>query len=227
MNRRVLTSRAAALFACSLMLTLAPRAAAVAPNLLDDFQSGTTLGWIGSPTSNVSDAGPAGAGDNALLVSVGNRAAIYNQSQWTGNYIGAGITKLAMDVRNVSQTTLQLRIGIANGAFGPGGDGDTYVSVTPITVPTDNAWRRIEFDMSPSAFSPHNTNTNPAPSAAAALAALTHLRILHNPNPNDFRGATGALEFYLDNIQAVPEPAGGALAALGFATLAARRRRRR
>ena len=32
---------------------------------------------------------------------------------------------------------------------------------------------------------------------------------------------------YLDNIQAVPEPTGGALIGLGFAAMAARRRRRR
>jgi hypothetical protein len=216
----------AALVTSACWLSAARPAAAVSSNLKDDFENGTTQGWSGSTTTNVADAGPAGAGDNALLVSSSNRILTHNTSQWLGNYTAAGVTQLALDVRNASQIELQLRIGIANGSFGPGGDGDTYVSSSPIAVAADNAWHHIVFDVSPAAFSPHATNTNPTPSAAAALASLTHLRILHNPSPNDFRGAVGAADFYLDNIQAIPEPAGGALAALAAAALAARRRRR-
>jgi hypothetical protein len=216
-----------ALVALGLCASAPQQAAAVTPSLIDDFEDGTTKGWSGSVTSNVADAGPAGAGDNALLVSSSNRIVTINSAQWAGDYIAAGITQLAMDVRyggSVDLPGLQLRIGIANGSFGPGGDGDTYVSASPIAVAGDGAWHHIVFDVSPAAFSPHGTNTNPNPDAAAALASVTHLRILHNPNP-DFKGANGAADFYLDNIQAVPEPSAGALAAIAATAWAARRRR--
>jgi hypothetical protein len=226
---RAKTALVAALATAAFLLSAGQQAAAVSFNLKDDFEGGTTLGWTGSTTSNVADAGPAGAGDNALLVEAGNRIVVYNTAQWTGNYTAAGITHLAMDLRNTAAFPLQLRIGIANGNFAPNGDGDTYVSNddNDITVANDGAWHHIVFDVGPSAFSPSTFNSNSAPSAAAALAALTHLRILHNPTAGDFRGAQVPAEFYLDNIQAIPEPTGGALAALAATALVARRRLRR
>jgi hypothetical protein len=216
----------ATLVTSAFWLSVLPQAAAVSFNFKNDFEGGTTSGWGGSTTTNVADAGPTGIGDNALLVSSGNRVLTFNTSpDWTGDYAAAGITQLAMDVRHANGFDLSLRIGIANGAFGPNGDGDTYVSASPIVVPNDDGWHHIVFDVSPSAFSPSNANNNPTPSAGAALASLTHLRILHNPSDGDFRGAQVPAEFYLDNIQAIPEPAGGALAAIAAAALAARRRR--
>jgi hypothetical protein len=141
--------------------------------------------------------------------------------------VAAGITRLEMDVRhaNASLSNLEMRIGIANGAFGPNGSGDTYVTSASMAVPNDGAWHHIAFDLRPPAFTPHSENTNPAPDAAAALANVTQLRILHNPTP-DFRGALGGAQFYLDNIHAVPEPAGAVLAACTIAAAGAMRRRR-
>ncbi len=213
----------------ALGLSAAAPAGAVTPNVKDDFESGTTLGWGGSTTSNVPDVGPGGAGDNALLVSAGNRVATFNEAQWAGNYISAGIAQLSMDVRhaNANIANLQMRIGFANGAFGPNGTGDTYVTNYAIAVPNDDAWHHIVFNISPSDFDPHNQNTNPTPNAATALASLTQLRILHNPTPMDFRGAQTGAEFYLDNIQVVPEPTGAAIALSAGAALLVRRRLRR
>jgi MYXO-CTERM domain-containing protein len=203
----------------------------VTPNLIDDFQGGTIQGWLGSPTSNVADEGPGGVGDNALLVSAGNRVVTFNEMQWTGNFTAAGISQIAMDVRhaNANLANLSMRIGIGTDGFvgggGPNGIGDTYLTAA-INVPNDDAWHRIVFSVTAADFTPSSSNNNPTPDAAAALADVSHFRILHNPTDGDFRGAQAGADFYLDNIGVVPEPTSAALAAAAVAALAARRRKR-
>jgi hypothetical protein len=210
-----------------ILLITAQAANAVSFGALDDFEAGTTAGWGGgAPTSNVADAGPAGVGDNALrIAATGGRVAIVNTAQWTGDYIAAGVTKLLMDVRNDNAFTLQMRLGLAKGAVGPGGAGDTYVSASAAAVPSDGLWHRIAISLSAADLVPHAANTNPAPDGAAALASVSHFRILHNPVA-DFLGGVGPATFHLDNIRAVPEPATLALAACATVILAIRRRSR-
>ncbi|HEX6962140.1 MAG TPA: PEP-CTERM sorting domain-containing protein [Lacipirellula sp.] len=200
---------------------------AVTVGAIDDFQDGTTAGWGGGGgASNLADAGPTGAGDNALRVATGSgRVAIVNTTQWTGDFLAAGVTQLQMDIRNESGFPLEMRIGVANGPVGSGGAGDTYVSAMSVPVVADSQWHRIALSLSPADFIPHTANTNPAPNAAAALANVSHFRILHNPMAN-FLGAMGPATFYLDNIRAVPEPHAATLALLALGLIAARQPRR-
>jgi len=176
---------------------------AVTLGQIDDFQNGTTQGWGGSLTSNVADAGPNGVGDNALRVDSNNRVVTINSTQWVGDYTAAGITQVLIDVKHNSAFALEMRLGTARGSFGINGTGDTYVSAESISVPGDNAWHSITIPILATDLVPSFANTSDPPNAAAALAGLTHLRILHNPAPNDFRGALGNVEFFLDNIQVV------------------------
>lgn len=213
--------------AFSLVTFLVMQSHAATLGAIDDFQHGTTAGWGGGGgASNIADAGPAGPGDHALRVATSSsRVAIVNTSQWTGDFIAAGITQLEMDVRNENGFPLAMRIGFAKGAIGSGGAGDTYVSAASVPVASDGQWHRITLNLSPADFIPHTANSNPTPDAAAALAAVSHFRILHNPVPN-FLGATGPATFFLDNIHAVPEPCTLTLAGLTLALAAARGRRR-
>ena len=211
-----------------LLSLLAGSASAITLGMVDDFQAGTTAGWGGgTPTTNVADSGPGGVGDNALRVAAtGGRVVIVNTAQWTGNFTAAGVTNLLMDVRNENDFPLALRIGFAQGALGSGGAGDTYVSATAASVPSDGQWHRVALSLAPGSFVPHTANSNPTPDAGAALAAVSHFRILHNPAAN-FLGANGPATFYVDNIRAVPEPTAWALAAGGLGLLEVRRRRAR
>jgi len=209
-----------------LMSLSASAVQAVTLGQIDDFQDGTTQGWRGSPTSNAADAGPNGAGDDALFVDSDGRIVTFNTAQWIGNFTAAGITQISIDVRNQNAFDLELRLGIAGGAVGPGGSGDTYVSSQSINVPGDGAWHSILFPILTSDFDPTSINSSSTPDASVALANQTHLRILHNPAPNSFLGVTGGGEFFLDNIQAIPEPATGMLLLLGVASLLLKRRSR-
>ncbi len=114
-----------------LLFTLlsAPGAGAIAILLVDDFQDGTTQGWSAgsitnpNPPQNAPNAGPAGAGDHALLITaVGgfgpgsnlvalNPVPFTGPSQWTGNYSAAGVAMIFMSVRNPSASALTLRLG--------------------------------------------------------------------------------------------------------------------
>ncbi len=172
----------------------APRtASAITLGQVDAFDSGVA-GWGGSPTSNVA---------GSLSVNSSNRVVTFNELQWTGDYIAAGVSRITMDVLHQNPFNLQLRLGIAKGPFGSTGSGDTYVTNDSISVPNDGSWHTISFDVTPSDFVASFANTVPTPNAAAALAAVSHLRILHNPEAGDFRGAPGGGEFRLDNITAL------------------------
>jgi hypothetical protein len=184
---------------------LARPAAAITLGQVDDFEGGTTQGWTsgGSTTTSIAaNAGPGGAGDDALNVQADNRTVVFNEMQWKGNYIAAGVNQITMDVRHENTFSLQLRIGISNGPFGGQGSGDTYVSASAVAVPNDGAWHNIVFDMAPSAFVPTINNSSASPDAAAALANVTHFRLLHNPGPQEFIGAPAGGSFRLDNITA-------------------------
>jgi hypothetical protein len=216
-------------FCLPLLLIAAERAWAVSVGVVDDFQNGTTQNWGGgSVTTNVANAGPAGAGDNALSAVSSGRVVVLNESQWTGNYLATGAVAILMDVRNANTFPLSLRLGIASGVIGSGGTGDTYVSANPIVVTNDNRWHHVSFPIFPvGSFVASTTNTNPAPNFTMALSNVSQLRILHNPTAS-FLGANGPATFFLDNIFAtqLPEPGTMALAASAFLPWLARRRAR-
>jgi hypothetical protein len=204
----------------ALVLSLADRVVAVSLGMVDDFQAGTTAGWGGgAPAAIVPNVGPTGAGDNALsITATTGRVAIVNTAQWTGDYGAAGVTKILVDVRHQNTFPLQLRLGLASGAVGSGGAGDTYVSAVAVPAPNDGQWHRVALSLAPADFVPHTANSNPSPNAAAALANVSHLRILHNPVAN-FLGANGPATLFLDNIQTIPEPTALVLTACAIGAL--------
>jgi hypothetical protein len=170
---------------------------------IDNFENLGLNGWGASSvtSTNIADAGPSGAGDNALQVAFARMFVFHNSAQWTGNYIAAGVGRISMDVQHQNAFPLQLRLGIAKGVFGSEGTGDTYVTNYSIAVPNDNQWHHITFDASPADFIA--TSGNPGPSnPTAALMGVTHLRILHNPVAGDFRGAFAPGMMRVDNILA-------------------------
>ena len=181
---------------------------AISLSLVENFSSPTT--WTSgspNPTPPVirENFGPAGTGDSALLVvssvgsGPGSRLITFDQSTWTGNYSGQGVTGLRMDLRNTGTSNLFIRIAVN----GPGG---WFVS-DGHAVDAGLGYANFLFDLSPAALNPAKTN-NPilGTDRDATLASVTEVRIIHNTASDSAIGAEANASLRIDNITAVPEP---------------------
>ncbi len=207
-----------------------PAGATITLGQVDDFQSGDNEWGPDSVLDVVANAGPLGTGDNALYINGGivrhGHSDITSDpsmtDQWDGNWTAEKVTHIRLDVRNPNAFQLVLKLGLA-GPDGPGSffTGDTYLSTNAITVPADNIWHTILFDVTAAGWTEYSGSD-----INAALQNVTHLRVIHNlgtGSPPPYRGA--ASEMHLDNITAIPEPATLALIAVGSSACLFLRRR--
>jgi hypothetical protein len=221
----------------ALVATATTSHGAVILGQVDTFEDGTTQEWsIGSifgghpaPPANVPSGGPAGVDDNYLRLTAlggggaGSRLSVLNRSQWSGDYLAAGVSRIQLDVRNFGPEDVVLRLGF----FDPVGGAPTNGAVTDgVPVFAGGEWQRIEFLTTPA------TMTTLFGDVTALMSNVTEVRLFHNPNPT-FPGpglgppTVNAL-VGIDNIRAVPEPGWGvAVAVVGCYWLRRERRRYR
>jgi hypothetical protein len=178
---------------------------------------------------NVPTGGPAGAGDAFLQqtslggVGPGSRLAVFNGSQWAGNYLVAGIGAIAMDAKNFGATSLFLRLAFEDPFGGPPAD---VAFSSAVVVPAGSGWVHIVFPIEPGDLTAGLGSVN------TALANTTLLRLYHSDVPNFpnpiFPIPAIVAQLGVDNIEAlaapVPEPA-ACLLLLGGVAAAMRRRR--
>lgn len=187
-----------------------------------DFETGSKDGWqhpvaSGNQTAIQMD-GPL---NNILLVTSsggsgpGSRLVVPNTTDpWKGNYTAAGITAVEMDLVNNSGLTLSMRVGIEGGA-----PGNRWTSITPVSLsPSQRGTFRFDLDSSSLSAAGGNNLTT-------ALVDVTQIRILHNPNAGDFKGANVSGSFTVDNITLVPEPSSSSMFFIGSTILLIRRKR--
>lgn len=186
---------------------IAPAAQAVSLGQSDTFEDGTTQGWgIGSGSggpaapANVGTGGPAGDGDGYLkLTSLGgsgpgSRLVAFNNGQWTGDFLTAGISALRMDLRNFGPTALTIGLAL-NGS----------VSTRDVhTLDAGGDWQTVTFSLSPADLVPGGDAAN------SALGNVTQLRIFHGEaalgGGLSFPGPAMVASLGVDNVTAVPEP---------------------
>jgi len=196
-----------------------PTAPAVVLMQLETFDAPTA--WAAgnphpNPPSIQPDSGPEGTGDPALSINArsgsgpGSRLAAFNVTDWTGDYLSAGIDALTMDLRNQSLLSSEMRVAVN----GPGG----WFVTDSETLGTFSTWTSVKFDLSPDSLL-----TAGGSNASSTLAAVTELRILHSTVPT-FQGGAGQRTVLVDNIQAVPEPESMILAGLAALSLFRRKR---
>ncbi len=207
---------------------------AVGPGEVDTFSSGTE-GWFAgggpsgqmppTPPTVVAGGGPGGASDSFLVLTAngsdapGGRLVGMNAAQWAGDYTAAGITAIAMDLRNLGPSELSVRLYFEDPIPGP--PANEALTTFSVVLPVGGGWTHAVFPIAASDL------TVLQGSAATLLAHTTVLRIFSGAAP-DFPPAriTGALG--VDNIQAiaaVPEPASVALLGAGLGWIALRSRR--
>jgi len=207
----------------------ASASATVSLGQLDDFEDGTVQGWIqggaGNPTSNIPNGGPTGAGDNYLETvgdgpasdfpaGPGSVPATFNESQWTGAW-DADVTAVEVDMANFGSDALSMRLVL----FGNG--GSRYVSNSSVNLPADGQWHTLVFGVTSSTVS---DVVSSGESLTDARSNAVRLMFRHQIPDGAAGGSAADAALGLDNITAVPEPAGLALLALG-GLLATRRRR--
>lgn len=194
---------------------------------IDDFQSGTTEGW-GNPWSTVLNVGPGGAGDHSLQIAStggfgsGSRfLAFTSGSDWTGDYLAAGVTAIEAEFNNAAT------IGIRLALNGPGG----WWTTAPIAVNTGGSWGApVSFATTAAGLTYVGGGGN---DLNATLAAVSQIQLYSAASPalggpsGRPRGDSIAATTLVDNITAVPEPTSIALLFLGMTAAFASARRRR
>jgi hypothetical protein len=217
----------------SLAMSVSAGVHAVSVGEIDTF-SADIEGWFAGggpfgqeppvPPMVVADGGPAGAGDSFLQLTSngsggpGGRLVGMNASQWAGNYSAAGITSIAMDLRNLGSVDLTIRLYFEDPIPGP--PLNEAVTSFGMFLPAGSDWMHAVFPIWPGALTVLQGD------ATTLLSNTTVLRIFHDVDPV-FPPARIAGVLGIDNIQAIPEPDTVALLALGVGVVSVWTRRRR
>ncbi len=247
-DMRTIRSSAALLFA-ALCATLAGPPAFAIPAAVQDFEGGTTAGWVsgggggfgpvvGSPV--VVGNGRNGANDHYLQVTSlggtgpGSRLTTINRSEWDGDFTAAGLTNVTMDLRNFGNSDVNVRLVLLDLSDL---NDPNYASTAAALLPAGSDWTNVTFSLAVPGLA------GVFGSAADLLHSVTELRIMGFPNgsatftlPPDNLAMTAQLG--VDNLRPnvfgtgggnqVPEPATASLFLLGLlaAARAVRSRRR-
>jgi len=233
-------------FALTATLALSGSAQAVSIGQVQAFDGQTNPGWITSffgamnpnPPSVVSSSNLSG--DAMQLVATGD--AMVPRSQpggkltafevgglWSGDYIGAGVSGITMDLYN-SQDSAALSVRLLLMSFNDDFSvlQGAFYSSDPVSIDPAQTLDAALFSLNRGALTDllgGGSDYN------AVLSDVDSVRIFHNPNGGTFIGGpfgagqpapfvSATLE--VDNITAVPEPATAVLLSLGLLGLAAR-----
>jgi hypothetical protein len=198
-----------------------PRSAsAVTVNQSDDFEDSTLQSWEAgggsnpNPPTNISTGGPAGAGDQFLRLTssgssgAGGRLVVFNGDQWTGDYLAESIDSIRMQVRNLGATNLVLRLILENANA-----GDSLGTISPVNVPAGGGWTTVSFSLASANLMGGDYTS--------VMEDVTTLNLVHSPSAITARSSAPniAAQLGVDNITAVPEPSGIAMALAGWTLL--------
>lgn len=214
---------------CAVMATAA--ASAVSTNSIDTFDNDSE-GWVvGAAGVNPTQSNDLSFDNQPGFLSHFSDGAGPNgkwlmwsqQSDWTGDYVAAGVDKVSLwaDGRTGDDTILWL------GFDGPGG----WFFTPGQFIVTADEFKRFEFDVAPDSLI-YRSESGGTGVAADTMSDVGRFEIFTGPGPVSFKGAGDILEggvssniIWMDNIAALPEPS--SIVLLSGVALAALMNRRR
>ncbi|MEM9374487.1 MAG: hypothetical protein AAGA55_12665 [Planctomycetota bacterium] len=177
---------------------------------IDTFES-DVAGWsntFGAPTTSwTASGGPGGAADAYMTIETngspsgpGSRLGAWNGIQWSGDYVGQGITQIRIDIAGFEGPGAELRLQFLSNV------GSQFTSLNSVFVPTDSVWRTYTFDISENGM----FQTGGASDYADSFADVTRMHLRHQPGAPGGFGSPPAYDgrIGIDNVRAVPGPAG-------------------
>jgi hypothetical protein len=188
-----------------LLLPRVSEGAGISFGQLDDFLS-DAAGWSEgaispNPPVVVTSGGPGGENDSYLRndssggFGAGSKQIMFNQSQWTGDFNAAGVTRIEMRVANLGTTPLSVRIAFAGGF-------SQFGSTSAVELPAGSGWQRAVFNLTSAAIT---TLSGPA-TVAEALASVTEVRILSAAGGPAYNGDGLVSSLGVDSIRALRQP---------------------
>ncbi len=193
-------------------------------------------GWEPDNPWTTSDVDGLTAGDDYLFINPngiggrGSRMITFNPTtDWTGDYFGAGVTGIQMDVVNrPGSDPLDLRIVIGNAANPQQSGGTWWISQSATRIIEGSGWNRYFFSLEEGDLQIVGDLTGGVgtDSYAATFGDVQNIRILSSVLGQSAIGDFFVGEVGIDNISLVPEPRQFAVfAGLAVAALAGLRRR--
>lgn len=177
---------------------------------VDTFEDGTVQGWVAAvlgqphpqPPENVPSGGPSGVDDNYLRITsfggqgAGSRLVAINLSQWAGNYNSTGVGAIEMDLMNLGQTDLFIRVLLEDPMGGP----PANIAITSaLFLPAGGGWTHATFSLDPMQLTALEGDVD------TVLANATALRIFSSETPT-FPPDPIVAQLGVDNIEAVSGP---------------------
>ncbi len=207
-----------AIFACQ----SAPAAIGIA--LLDDFEDGTIGGWSSAFFTNTTNVagGPAGSTRYLDIARASTRIGAFDNGADIQGAIDPAVNAVTVDMfRAVGVGSLDIRMVL----FGPTAVGNRWTSTLSQTLPDDGAWHSYTFSTQEADL----TQVGGADTYAVLTANLDRIMFRHQTGAPAAQGMPVAPTigtFGIDNVTAVPEPAGPWMLGIALATFLFGRRRR-
>ncbi|MEM6638758.1 MAG: hypothetical protein AAF610_02555 [Pseudomonadota bacterium] len=179
-------------------------------NTFDDGAACTLDGWFEpavSPNPPTADAA-CGADSSCCLTALasggfgpGSRQVILNESDWIGDFVAAGVSRVRLKAAASGEANVALRIGVT--------DGDTcFVSSDPVLLdsgsPGPGGLETITFELSEDAMTEVLGNNCGFGNndLATVLTGVTQFRLLSAENVS-WLGDNIASEFQIDDVEAL------------------------
>ncbi len=149
------------------------------------------------PPVKVEGGGPGGENDTYMkmtsiggtgdLVEPGSRLVVFNARHWTGNYIEEGVSLIRMDVKNLGDSPITLRLKLD-------AEDHTYISKEGVEVSPGSGWQKVSFSIK-------EEDMEGSGNFEESMSNIINAWIFHSSN-TVFPGPKSVATLGVDNIEA-------------------------